>query len=203
MACVRVRFYCLLSIGLVGIGLIESRSQTLGNPIERELARAKSANDTRQYREAEEILKSILAGTPASFAANELLGLVLSAEEKRDSATVYFQAAVQADPSSATARANLATNLAQLNRNSLAEGEFKNALQLDSRSYELNHNLGEFYVRLGRFSDAVPFLKEAQNIRPSSYDNGYDLALAAMKAEMLQEADLQLGRLLKIADTAE
>ena len=200
---VRVRFYCLFSIGLVGLGLVQGRSQAPKNAIGQELAKAKSAYDTRQYKASEEILKRILAGTPASFAANELLGMVLSAEGKRGSATVYFQAAVQADPSSALARANLATNLAQLNRNSLAEGEFRKALQLDPGSYELNHNLGEFYVRAGRFSDAVPFLKEAQKLQPSSYANGYDLALAAIKAEMLQEADLQLATLLKIADTAE
>ena len=167
------------------------------------LAKAAAAYEKQQYKQAEGMLRGILAGSPQSFPANELLGLVLTAQGEHAAASPYFKAAVQTDPSSVLARANLAANLAQLDQNVLAEREFKSALRLDPTSYELNHNLGEFYARLGRFGEAVPFLKEAQLIQPSSYSNGYDLALAQMKAGMLPDAELQIKALLKMRETAE
>lgn len=177
--------------------------QSSPNTLTQSLQAAEAAYEKQQFKQAEDILKGVLARFPKDYAANELMGLVLTAEGKDAAASPFFKAAVQAAPSSAPARGNLAANLAQLHENSLAEQEFRSALNLEPGNYDLNHNLGEFYIGLGKISSAIPYLREAQRLKPASYNNGYDLALAELKVGMLAEAEAHIQALLKVQETAE
>ncbi|HEV2272948.1 MAG TPA: tetratricopeptide repeat protein, partial [Acidobacteriaceae bacterium] len=167
------------------------------------LQAAETDYQQRQYAKSESELRSILGQSPENDAANELLGLVLSAEGRDADATVFFSKAVRLNPASVTARENLAANYAKRGQNTLAEAEFKRLVQLDPENFDLNHNFGEFYLRLGKLQSAIPLLQAAQSLKPADYPNGYDLSLAEMMSGRLADAETQIRRLLEVQDTAE
>jgi len=167
------------------------------------LQTAEADYEKEDYIGAEKLLRGLLERFPRNYAANELMGLVLTARGQDADATPFFRTAANENPSSVEARANLAANLAQTDQNGLAEQEFSKALRLDPKNYDLNHNFGEFYAKLGQVTKAIPYLQEAQKINPTSYSNGYDLAVSEVQAGMLQEAENQIRELIKLHNTAE
>ena len=156
-----------------------------------------------QYAKAESELTSLLGSSPESFEVNELAGLVFVAESEYAKADRCLAKAVRLRPDIAEARTAFATNLLRLQKNREAEKQFKEAERLEPRSYDPNHNLGEFYIQAGDIASAIPFLKRAQEIAPTAYNNGYDLALAYERIGKLDEARLQLQRLITSHDSAE
>lgn len=149
------------------------------------------------------MLEVLLKQAPASFEAEELLGLVYSAESRDHDAYPHFAKAVKLKPGSAPARANLAVNLARLGKKEPAEAEFKRAIRAEPGDFSANHNFGEFYARSGRIKEAIPYLRRAQQAQPTSYGNGYDLALAYVEAGMWADAREQLENLLKVRESAD
>jgi tetratricopeptide (TPR) repeat protein len=170
---------------------------------EQRLQSALAHYNSGAYAAAQQELESLERDTPHSFDAQELLGLVYSAEGQEQKATARFEEAVRLKPDSGAARDNLATNLARLGKASLAEAEFKKVVELEPASYDANHNLGEFYIAKGNIPAAIPYLEKAQKANPSAYDNGYDLALAYEKTRHLREAEGEIRELLRLKDTAE
>ncbi|HEX5413245.1 MAG TPA: tetratricopeptide repeat protein [Terriglobia bacterium] len=168
-----------------------------------QLQLAASYYNSGRFQEAAQVLEAVIKQIPASFEAEELLGLVYSAESRDRDAYPHFAKAVRLKPESAAARANLAVSLARLGKNDLAEAEFKRAIQAEPGNFSANHDFGEFYARAGKAKEAIPYLSKAQMAQPSSYGNGYDLALAYVEAGMWAEARQQLQGLLKVRDTAE
>ncbi len=175
----------------------------IGDEVEQGLAAAESSYTQQQYAVAEADLHALLLRVPRNYSANELLGLVLTAEGRDAEATAFFEHAVRISPSSVPARENLAANYAKRNKNALAEMEFKILVRLDPRNFDLQHNCGEFYINLGKIADAVVPLKAAQQLRPTDYSNGYDLALAEMMSGRLAEAQTQAQSLLAVKETSE
>jgi len=194
---------CFLSLWLASAGRSAAQVASTRSDPEQILQAAESHYEKQEYGEAKRLLGDLLNRFPRNYAANELMGLVLTAQGQDAAATVFFKTAAQMNPSSVEARANLAANLAQVGQNGLAEEEFRKALRLDPKNYDLNHNLGEFYARLGQITKAIPYLQEAQRISPTSYSNGYDLAVAEMQANLLEEAENQIRTMIKVQDTAE
>src|SRR5215469_10105711 len=170
---------------------------------EQRLQSALAHYNSGAYAAAQRELESLERDSPHTFDAQELLGLVYSAEGEQEKATARFEEAVRLKPDSGPARNNLATNLAKVGKTSLAEAEFKKVVELEPASYGANHNLGEFYVSEGDIAAAIPYLEKAQKASPAGYDNGYDLALAYEKTRRLREAEGQIRELLKLKDTAE
>jgi len=187
--------------------ILASRSLAQAPPTrstpEQVLQTAEEDYEKQDYLEAEKLLRGLLKRFPRNYAANELMGLVLTARGQDADATPFFRTAAQESPSAVEARANLAANLAQTGQNGPAEQEFSKALRLDPKNYDLNHNFGEFYAKLGQMTKAIPYLQEAQQISPTSYSNGYDLAVSEAQAGMLQEAENQIRELIKLHNTAE
>jgi tetratricopeptide (TPR) repeat protein len=170
---------------------------------ERRLQSALAHYNSGAYAAAQQELESLERDAPHTFDAQELLGLVYSAEGEEQKATARFEEAVRLKPDSGPARNNLATNLAKVGKTSLAEAEFKKVVELEPASYDANHNLGEFYISEGDIAAAISYLEKAQKANPAGYDNGYDLALAYEKTRRLPEAEGQIRELLRLKDTAE
>lgn len=165
----------------------------------------KAGQDYNQghLKDAERELAYVLTRQPRDFNANELMGLVLSAEGDEARATGPLAQAVQTNPTSIPARENLATNYARRGKNDLAEQQLTRLAALDPKNFALLHNLGEFYVQEGKIAAAVLWLKKAQEIEPTNYSNGYDLSLGLMQTGQMTKAEAQLKSLLAIRDTAE
>jgi Flp pilus assembly protein TadD len=170
---------------------------------DRRLQSALAHYNSGAYAAAQQELESLERDSPHTFDAQELLGLVYSAEGQDEKATARFEEAVRLKPDSGPARNNLATNLARLGKTSSAEKEFEKVVELEPASYDANHNLGEFYVAKGDIAAAVPYLEKAQAANRAAYDNGYDLALAYQKTRRLREAESEIRELLKQKNSAE
>ena len=188
----------------LSVSLLRSRADSpRSSGLESQLQLADSYYNSGQFQKAAQVLEGLVGRSPASFEAEELLGLVYSAESRDQDAYAHFVKAVKLKPDSAPARANLAVNLARLGKNELAEAEFKRAVQAEPGNFNANHDFGEFYARAGKAKEAIPYLSRAQKSQPSSYGNGYDLALAYVEVGMWAEARQQLQGLLKVRDTAD
>jgi len=171
--------------------------------LDREFQAAVRLYEAGKYPEAAVALEKLLKQAPGSFEVQELLGIVYASESQFEKANAHLEAAVHLEPTSATARTNLGTNLVRLGKTELAEQQFQKAIALAPEDYEANHNLGELYARLNRLSLAIPYLEHAEQIDPSSYDNGYDLALAYLLSGRLGDARHTIESLLSRKNTAE
>ena len=152
---------------------------------------------------AEKDLLPLLNQPSQGFDVSELMGLILTAEDRPSQALPYLQNAVRLNPASAEARSVLAGCLAALGRMAEAEVEFKKVVTMKPGDYESNHNIGVFYLKAGKLKLAVPYLEKAQKIRPSAYDNGYDLALLHLRAHRARGAKNILLSLVAQKDSAE
>ena len=65
------------------------------------------------------------------------------------------------------------------------------------------HRLAGFYLQQGKVPAAIPHLQRAQQIDPSQYAVGYDLAVALIEVNRLDDARVQVRRLLKLKDVGE
>jgi len=168
-----------------------------------EFQSALSHYQSGQLDRAAAALEPLARELPRNFDIHELLGMVYSAQGRKQDANEHLQQAVRLNPNSAAARTNLATNLVEIGKFPLAEMQFKHALTLDPRGYDTNHNLGEFYVAAGKIPLSLPYLQAAQKIKPDAYDNGYDLALAYVETNRNAEAERVVNALRKQKDAAE
>ena len=171
--------------------------------LERKFQSALEHYNSGQYAAAQQELELLVKTLPSSFEAQELLGLVYSAEGQDEKAAAPFEQAVRLRPQSGEARNNLAMNLARRGKTELAEKEFKEVIELEPGSFDANRNLGSFYLQAGRVAASIPYLEKAHSENPASYDNGYDLGLAYEEQGRLPEARRQIQELLKQKDTAE
>ena len=169
----------------------------------REFQAAVRLYEAGKYPEAAVALEKLLKQAPGSFEVQELLGIVYASESQFEKANAHLEAAVHLEPTSATARTNLGTNLVRLGKTELAEQQFQKAIALAPKDYEANHNLGELYARSNRLSEAITYLEHAEQIDPSSYDNGYDLALAYLLSGRLGDARHTIESLISRKNTAE
>jgi tetratricopeptide (TPR) repeat protein len=178
-------------------------AQEPGKNLDSEFQTAVADYNSGKLAQAAVQLERLVRTAPHNVEAQELLGLVYSAESLDAKATEYLENAVRLKPDSAPARTNLAANLVRLGKMNAAEEQFEKAAKLAPGNFDTNHNLGEFYVRIGDISKATPFLERAQQIDPSSYDNGYDLSLAYIMTGRLADGRQLIHDLLKRKDTAE
>ena len=197
---------CCIGLCFSPSGLADSPqagAPKVADNVNKSLGAAESFYTQQQYPQAEAEIRSVLLQVPRDYSANELLGLVLTAEGRDADATPFFESAVRMSPASVPARENLAANYAKRNKNTLAEMEFKTLVRLDPKNFDLQHNYGEFYINLGKIAEAIVPLKAAQHLRPTDYSNGYDLSLAEMMSGRLADAEAQVQSLLALKETSE
>jgi Flp pilus assembly protein TadD len=83
------------------------------------------------------------------------------------------------------------------------ERQLLEAVQRAPDSFEARHRLAGFYLQQGKVPAAIPHLQRAQQIDPSQYAVGYDLAVALIELNRLDDARVQVRRLLKLKDVGE
>jgi len=83
------------------------------------------------------------------------------------------------------------------------ERQLLEAVQRTPDSFAARQRLAGFYLQQGKVPAAIPHLQRAQQIDPSQYAVGYDLAVALIEINRLDDARAQVGRLLKVKDAGE
>jgi tetratricopeptide (TPR) repeat protein len=172
-------------------------------PLDREFQAAVAQYNAGEFAAAAAKLENLVRDVPQSFEAQELLGLVYSAQSRDAEANEHLDRAVSLRPDSAEARTNLAANQVRLGKFNPALKQFEKAVELAPQNFDTNHNLGELYVRVGQLPKAIQYLEHAQRIDPSSYDNGYDLSLAYILTGKFSDGRQLIHDLLKRKDAGE
>ena len=165
------------------------------NALDRQFQAAVADYDAGKFAQAATQLEKLLPLAPKSFELHELLGLTYGAESLDAKAVEQLSLAVQLNPDSEPARANLATGLARSGHAGQAEGEAQKAVALAPADYDANRKLAEIYLQSDRIAAAVPLLEAAHRARPTAYDTGYDLALGYLLVGRLEEARQLTGSL--------
>ena len=83
------------------------------------------------------------------------------------------------------------------------ERQLLEAVQRAPDSFVARHRLAGFYLQQGKVPAAIPHLQRAQQIDPSQYAVGYDLAVALIEVNRLDDARVQVRRLLTLKDAGE
>ncbi|HXP43392.1 MAG TPA: tetratricopeptide repeat protein [Candidatus Acidoferrales bacterium] len=172
-------------------------------PLDREFQAAVAQYNAGEFAAAAAKLENLVRDVPQSFEAQELLGLVYSAQSRDAEANEHLDRAVSLRPDSAEARTSLAANQVRLGKFNPALKQFEKAVELAPQNFDTNHNLGELYVRVGQLPKAIQYLEHAQRIDPSSYDNGYDLSLAYILTGKFSDGRQLIHDLLKRKDAGE
>ena len=85
----------------------------------------------------------------------------------------------------------------------VVERQLLEAVQRAPDSFAAHHRLAGFYLQQGKVPAAIPHLQRAQQIDPSQYAVGYDLAVALIELNRLDDARVQVRRLRKLKDAGE
>jgi tetratricopeptide (TPR) repeat protein len=192
----------LLMVCTVAAAVRPAKTQpSAGSPGEFRVASA--AFDRGEYATAAELLERVVAHSPASFEAREMLGLTYAALSRPADAVRELRAAVVLQPKSALAHANLATSLMRVDRPEEAEAEARKGLALDPTNYDATRRLAGIYLHSNRVKEAIPLLLTAQRLRSDAYDNGYDLAMAYLLDGQPTQAQRLTNELLRQKPSGE
>ena len=115
--------------------------------------------ESGQLDKAQTILDAVLADHPDDVEALNSRGVVASRKSDYAGARRAFVRAVDLDPTSARAHANLATVALASGQLEAALPDLRRAIELDARSYDALFNLGMALWQLNRHAEARPYLE--------------------------------------------
>jgi Flp pilus assembly protein TadD len=118
-------------------------------------------------------------------------GIALQQQGRFEESLAHFRAALQLDPKYADAAHNLALALVAGNLPAEALETLEKHPSATADHYAL---LGSALNTLGRTSEAIAPLRRAHELAPNSQDYAYDLAIALLKSEKVEDASLVLKR---------
>jgi len=167
----------MLAWGLALLFMPHVWGQALPPKAADELRRALQHFEQGDYPKALGILLPLEQAYPGSFDVEHLLAITLDLAGKPEEAHRRFQKAVDLNPQSAVAHANLGTSLVRIGKTDAAVAQFKQALRINPNNATANFNLGTVLLRQRKVRDALPYLQKAYSLQPGVYENGYHLAL--------------------------
>ena len=133
----------------------------------------------RQFPEAEEYLRKLVALHPDQAAAHVQLGRVLAAEEKNDAAIAELQAGAKLAPGDASVQRDLAELYAAAGKNEQAESAYRALLAAHPADAELHRGLGQSLLREKKFAEAQQEFLATVKLKPDLGEAYGDLAFAA------------------------
>lgn len=120
----------------------------------------------KNFTQAVQTLKSVVAADPKDFPAWSDLGMVYFVQKDLEAAESSYQSAIAAKPDHVSALINLGrVRLAKKNNEGAIE-PLEAALKADPKSAQANYFLGEAYLALKKGSKAVGYLNAALTLDP-------------------------------------
>jgi len=140
------------------------------------------------WSSSERLLERSLAVAGGSALVHNSYGALLQRAGRRDEASQHFRAALDIDPSFASARRNLGNLLIDLNRPAEAIVELERAVQ-EAPGYASGQNgLGVALTKAGRGDEALPHLRRAVELEPADPRWRDDLVVALLMQHREAEA---------------
>ncbi len=157
------------------------------------IALARSALQSGNAVEAEDIVRQMLAHDAGNVEAGQLLAVCLARRAAFAEALPLFEAVVRGQPGNIGARNNLGNALSGLGRHADAVACFDAAIALDPRVAVLHGNRGNALKALGRVDEALASYGSAIALAPDHagyrYNRGTVLAELRRPSEALADLD--------------
>ena len=153
----------------------------------------------RDLLKAELFCKKLLAKHPKTAFLFNLLGLILSEQEKYEEAIKTYTEGIKADPKFAMIYNNL--GLLYFNYKSdkdKAEKFFKKSISIDSNIAEPLNNLGTLYNSLDRFMEAIDCYEKAIKINPNFVQPHHNIGNTYTTLGKFKEAKKHFEESLKL-----
>lgn len=152
----------------------------------------------KRHQEASEAYARALEADAKHLKAAVNLGIERGALKDDDGAVAAFRRAIEIAPDYGPAYFNLGLALRRQGTLQEALTAYQKVLDLDPESVAARQNLGVCYARLGQSELAARMFNEALDIDPSLVLVRYNLSIQYKKQEMLDEAEVELRRVLKL-----
>jgi tetratricopeptide (TPR) repeat protein len=152
------------------------------------LAVAAGHHQAGRLREAELLLRQVLAQNPDHPDALHILGLIAHQTGHSDAAIALLRRAIDANPHAADPRANLGVILAKCGRHPEAIEQYQKAIAIDPSHADAHNNLGNVLSRSGQSAQAEAEFREALTLRPAFPEATNNLANEFRKQGRLEEA---------------
>jgi tetratricopeptide (TPR) repeat protein len=147
--------------------------------------------DLARYKEAAEVLQSVLARDPADWAALVGLGLLARCHGDDTSAVALFAQALRYGPGHAGMRLELALSLYHAGRLDEAEGEYRAVLERDAFNVEALAGLAAVLKQAGDVTAALGLLRTAVEHRPDDAIIRLDYAATLRELSYLDESEAE------------
>jgi tetratricopeptide (TPR) repeat protein len=192
----RIRGSAVLACVFLAAGLVARPSAVVWSnapaeqevQAEQEFQAAMAAQDKGDLDRAEALLRDLHAHHPGIFAVDESLGLLLARREKYSAAVPFLESAVQEQPSSDAAHANLGAACFKLHRTEQALNEFQTAARLNPRNPATQESLGRLWMDAHQPKRAAEAFAAALELKPGDADLILDRAQALEDAGELASA---------------
>lgn len=162
------------------------------------LRRAKEHRDRGELRQAEQLCLGVLSRDPNNAQALFLAGTLAVKKNDRQLALQFFGKAVEKQPKSPEAHAELARTYEDLSNYDPAIEHFHNALALKPNLVEALCGLGRCYMQTGRASLALPLYEKALGLSPDHASARMGLADALISLGRMDEAAAMLKECIEL-----
>ena len=161
------------------------------------IKQAISAHKEGNFKEAENLYRSILKIHPENFDAINNLGLILHQYSKFDEAEANYNKVIKLKPDMVEPHYNLGNTLLELKRLKEAEVSFRKAIELRPGYGNALYNLGSTLLKLNKLNELEKIFKKAIEVNPNYIDNIYNLAENLFKLRKLKQAEILFRIILK------
>jgi protein O-mannosyl-transferase len=140
------------------------------------------------YRDAITIYKSILNKNPASWMAQNNLGIALDKAGRPEAAIKYYREALRLKPNYPEAHYNQGFALVELGRLPEAIEQYEQALALKSDYPRAQNNLGIVLHKMSRFPEAIEHFEQALRLEPNNAEAHNNLGIILYQTGRPEEA---------------
>ena len=152
----------------------------------------------KSLSKAESYSKELISDYPNAVILYNILGLILTDQQKIDEAIECYEKGIKIKPDYAMIYNNLGGIYQSKENYPKAESYYKKSINLDKKIPEPQNNLGNLYLFLNRYSEAIVCYNNAINIKPKFAVFHYNLGIICKTIGKLKEAKKHLEVAVKL-----
>lgn len=163
-----------------------------------EIKKLISLYKNKNIKEAENQSKLFLIKYPKSFFVYNLLGIILTSQNKNQEAIKNYENALKIKPDYPEAYFNLGIVYKKNNNLENAKTSFINAIKMNSKYIEALNNLGLILKEQGKFEEAIEHYQKALQIKPDYIKSINNLGLILKEQGKFEEAIEKFKLIIKL-----
>ena len=172
--------------------------QTKNLDLKKEIHNILTLYNSKEFLKAKNKTKKLIEIYPKESNYYNLLGLILSQENKTEEAANVFKKAIKINPNFAVAYNNLGNIYKNRGNIKIAIDHYKHAIKLDPVGPEPYNNLGNLYKSINKVDESIRNYKKAIEINPKLFTALNNLGNAYKSIGKFDEATTSYLRSIKV-----